>query len=189
MKKYNKQSIFLFILAYVFTPHLVFANPIPFGAQIWYQYREKITDAKPGEKNVTSVSREIENLHPCVFEKDPKTTTAEPIQSAIYDKGTRLPFSFEIKLQKKPSSTMYQCWVNIIDQKGRSLTGFPQVLKQDLDLQNNTRADIEIPLSSTMKKILRNRLKGIIGKNGWLGAVNLVIGTDEDFTHGKTCNN
>jgi hypothetical protein len=148
-------------------------KPAPFACEIQYHFREKIADAKPGEKQYTAPSHEREVL---------------PLSRAIALKGVfaqevkgqvkHLPYKFLIRVTRGPvrAETLK---INVLDGSGRPLPGFPKLMPNPLTKTgDSSRKDFEIAISEPLKKKVE---KSLLSQDQVLTVVSLVIGMDDDF--------
>jgi hypothetical protein len=149
-------------------------KPEPFAAEVRYHFREKIRDAKPGEKRVSAPSHEREAL-PLSQATISNGNSAQQIEGRV----PHLPYRFLIKVIRSKDAGTETIEVNVLDNSGHSLAGFPQVMPNPLTKTgDSSRKDFEIPVSEPLKKKIE---KLVLARDQFLTHVDLIVGIDDDF--------
>ena len=148
-------------------------KPAPFACEIRYHFRETIPDAKPGEKNVSAPSHEREVL------PLPRTVALDGVVAQeVTGQVKSLPYKFLIRVArgKTGAETLK---VNVLDDLGRPLPGFPKSIPNPLTRTGDTsRKDFEIAINEPLKKKIE---KSLLAQDQFLTYVNLIVGMDDDF--------
>lgn len=148
-------------------------TPAPFACEIRYHFREKIPDAKPGEKQFSAPSHEREVL-PLSRPVALKDIVAQEIEGKV----RHLPYKFLIRVARGPAGAD-TLKVNALDNSGRPLAGFPQVMPNPLTKTgDSSRKDFEIPISKSLKKKIE---RSLLARDQFLTYVSLILGMDDDF--------
>lgn len=149
-------------------------EPAPFACEIRYHFREKITDAKPGEKQFSAPSHEREAL-PLSRATISKDASVQLVEGRV----PHLPYRFLVKIIPPADAGQETLEVNVLDNSGRPLAGFPQVMPNPLTKTgDSSRKDFEIPISRSLKKKIE---RSLLAKDQFLTYVNLIVGMDDDF--------
>jgi hypothetical protein len=149
-------------------------KPEPFAAEVRYHFREKIRDAKPGEKRVSAPSHEREAL-PLSRATISNGNSTQQIEGRV----PHLPYRFLIRVIRSKDAGTETVEVKILDNSGKPLTGFPQMMPNPLTKTgDSSRKDFEIPVSAPLKKKIE---KSLLARNQFLMHVSLIVGIDDDF--------
>ena len=147
--------------------------PAPFACEIRYHFRERIRDAKPGEKSVSAPSDEREGLplsRPVVL----KGVVAQEVTGKVKS----LPYKFLIRVTQGQTG-VETLKVNVLDESNRPLPGFPKLMPNPLTRAgDSSRKDFEIAISEPLKKQIE---KSLLAQDQFLTYVNLIVGMDDDF--------
>ena len=147
--------------------------PAPFACEIRYHFREKIADAKPGEKQFSAPSHEREVL-PLSQSVAVKGIVAQEVTGQVKS----LPYKFLIRVTRGRTGAE-TLKVNVLDEAGRPLSGFPKLMPNPLTKTgDSSRKDFEIALSGSLKKKIE---KSLLAEDQFLTYVNLIVGMDDDF--------
>lgn len=149
------------------------SKPAPFACEIQYHFREKIPDAKPGEKQYSAPSHEREVL-PLSRSIALKGVLAEEVRGQVKS----LPYKFLIRVTRGPvrAETLK---INVLDDSGRPLPGFPKLMPNPLTKTgDSSRKDFEIAISEPLKKKVE---KSLLSQDQSLTYVSLIVGMDDDF--------
>lgn len=149
-------------------------TPQPFACEVRYHFRENLRDAESGEKSVSAPSFEREGL------PKSRVTISDGLATRIVEgRVAHLPYQFSVKISRNDKSDGGTLEVNILDDSGKSLDGFPQVIPNPLTNTGDTsRKDFEIPIDQALSKKIE---KTLLAKDQFLTYVNLIIGMDDDF--------
>jgi len=149
-------------------------TPQPFACEVRYHFREHFRDAKPGEKSVSAPSFEREGL--------PASRVAISDGSAtriVKGRVPHLPYQFLVRISQRSDSGVATLRINVRDNSGKSLAGFPQVMPNPLTKTGDTsRREFEIPIDQTLKKKIETVL---LAQDQFLTHVDLIVGMDDDF--------
>jgi hypothetical protein len=149
-------------------------KPGPFACEIRYHFRENIRGAKAGEKRVSAPSHEREAL-PLSRPTISKDATAQSIEGKV----PHLPYRFLVKIVRLTDAGRETLEVNVLDNSGHSLTGFPQVMPNPLTRTgDSSRKEFEIPVSEPLKKKIE---KTLLARDQFITHVDLIVGIDDDF--------
>jgi hypothetical protein len=147
--------------------------PAPFACEIRYHFREKIADAKPGEKQFSAPSNEREVL-PAAKPVALKGIVAQEVEGSVKS----LPYKFLIRVTRGRTGAE-TLKVNVLDDAGRPLAGFPKVIPNPLTRTgDSSRKDFEIAISDPLKKKVE---KSLLAQDQFLTSVSLIVGMDDDF--------
>jgi hypothetical protein len=95
------------------------ALPPDFRASVRFHFREKLADARPGEKGVTAPAY-------CQEELPPAWWLPEKRRRVIGGDVPDLPFTFNLWLTRPDAQKPPRLEINVVDPRtGRSLEGFP----------------------------------------------------------------
>ena len=148
-------------------------KPAPFACEIRYHFREKIPDAKPGEKQFSAPSHEREVL-PLPRLVALKGIDAQEVKGEVKS----LPYKFLIRVTRGRAGKE-TLKVNVLDESGRPLPGFPKLIPNPLTRTgDSSRKDFEIAISEPLKKKIE---KSLLAKDQFLTYVKLIVGMDDDF--------
>ena len=90
-----------------------------------------------------------------------------------------LPYRFLVKVIRSKDAGTETIEVNVLDNSGKPLTGFPQVMPNPLTKTgDSSRKDFEIPVSEPLKKKIE---KSVLARDQFLTHVDLIVGIDDDF--------
>ncbi len=90
-----------------------------------------------------------------------------------------LPYQFLVRISRSDKSQAEDLEVNVLDNSGKPLAGFPQVMPNPLTKTgDSSRKEFEIPVSEAVKK---NIEKTLLEKDQFLTHVDLIAGMDDDF--------
>jgi hypothetical protein len=146
----------------------------PFAAEVRYHFRAKIRAAKPGEKRVSAPSHEREGL-PLSQATISNGNSAQQIEGRV----PHLPYRFLIKVIRSKDAGTETIEINVFDNSGKPLAGFPQVMPNPLTKTgDSSRKDFEIPVSAPLKKKIE---KSLLARDQFLMHVSLIVGIDDDF--------
>jgi hypothetical protein len=149
-------------------------KPEPFACEIRYHFRENIRGAKAGEKRVSAPSHEREAL-PLSRAKISNGATAQLIEGRV----PHLPYRFLVKIVRSKDTDRETIEVNVLDNSGKPLTGFPQEIPNPLTRTgDSSRKEFEIPVSEPLKKRIE---KSFLARDQFLTHVDLIVGMDDDF--------
>jgi hypothetical protein len=148
--------------------------PLPFACEVRYYFREHFRDTKPGQKNVSAPSHEREAL--------PMSRIAGSDGSAariVKGRVAHLPYLFLVRIIRSDKNPAESLEVNVLDNSGKPVAGFPQVMPNPLTkTENSSRKEFEIPVSEAIKKNIK---KTLLAKDQFLTHVDLIVGMDDDF--------
>jgi len=148
-------------------------TPAPFACEIRYHFREKIPDAKPGEKQFSAPSHEREVL-PLSRPVALKGIVAQEVEGQVKS----LPYKFLIRVTRGRAGAE-TLKVNVLDASGRPRPGFPKLIPNPLTRTgDSSRKDFEIAISEPLKKKIE---KSLLAQDQFLTYVNLIVGMDDDF--------
>jgi hypothetical protein len=149
-------------------------TPQPFACEVRYHFREQFNNAKPGQKRFSAPSYEREPLPMS------RMAVSDGLASRIVEGSVaQLPYQFSVKISRSSDTETGTLEVNIMDNSGKSLAGFPQVMPNPLTKTGDTsRKEFEIPIDQTLKKKIE---KALLAKDQFLTHVDLIIGMDDDF--------
>ncbi len=154
-------------------PALRAEEPALFACEVRYHFREKIADAKPGEKQFSAPSHEREVL-PLPQLVALKGVVAQEVAGQVKS----LPYKFLVRVTRGRAGAE-TLKVNVLDESGRPLSGFPKVIPNPLTKTgDSSRKDFEIALSEPLKKKIE---KSLLAQDQVLTYVNLIVGMDDDF--------
>jgi hypothetical protein len=152
------------------------SNSLPpsFACEVRYHFREHLGATKSGEKRVSAPSYEREALPVARV-----VNTVSPTTQVVEGRVAHLPYHFLVKVAQCNGSETGTLEVNIADNSGKSLAGFPRVIPNPLTKTGDTsRNEFEIPIDQSLKKKIE---KALLAKGQFLTHVDLIIGMDEDF--------
>ena len=153
-------------------------GPASFACEIRYHFREKIADAKPGEKQVSAPSHEREML-PLSRAIALKGVFAQEVRGQVKS----LPYKFLIRVTRGRAGAE-TLKVNVLDDSRRPLAGFPKLIPNPLTRTgNSSRKDFEIAISEPLKEKIE---QSILAKDQFLTHVSLIVGMDDDFLSSAT---
>jgi hypothetical protein len=149
-------------------------TPPPFACELRYHFREHLRGAKVGEKSVSAPSYEREALPLS------KVAISDGFVARIIEgRVAHLPYRFFVKITRNSDADKGTLEVNILDNSGKPLKGFPQVIANPLTKTgDSSRKDFEIPVSKTLTKEIEETL---LAKDQFLTYIDLMIGMDDDF--------
>jgi len=148
--------------------------PRPFAAEVRYHFREKLRTTKSGEKPFSAPSHEREALPESQL-KAGDSSTVRVIEGTV----PHLPYRFSIKIVPTDAGQSETLEVNILDSSGKSLTGFPQSMPNNLTKSaESSRKQFEVPISKPIKAKIE---KTLLAKDQLLTHVDVVVGVDDDF--------
>jgi hypothetical protein len=142
--------------------------PPPFRAEVRYHFRERIRNAKLGEKSFSAPSHEREAL-PAAQVKNAGNAAVREIDGSV----PHLPYRFIIKLTLGSDGTEILD-VNVLDKSGKSVAGFPQSNPLNKAGGQN-RQEFEVAIPQTEKNQIE---KTVLAKGQVLTQVELVIGVE-----------
>jgi hypothetical protein len=149
-------------------------TPLPFACEVRYHFREHFLAAKPGQKKVSAPAHEREAL--------PMSRIAISDGSAariVKGRVAHLPYLFLIRITRSDKNQTEGLEVNVLDNSGKPVAGFPQVLPNPLTkTENSSRKEFEVPVSEAIKKKIGTTL---LAKDQFLTHVDLIVGMDDDF--------
>ena len=149
-------------------------EPAPFACEIRYHFREKIHGARPGEKPVSAPGEEREALP-----LSQATISKDGAAQASEGQVPHLPYRFFVKIIRPTGAERETLEVNVLDNSGKPLPGFPQAMPNPLTRTgDSSRKDFEIPVSEALKKKIE---KTLLARDQFLTYVNLIVGMDDDF--------
>ncbi|MGH7983190.1 MAG: hypothetical protein ACREFF_08610 [Candidatus Udaeobacter sp.] len=97
----------------------------------------------------------------------------------VEERVAHLPYQFSLKISRNDNSDGGTLEVNILDDSGKSLDGFPQVMPNLLTTAGDiSRKSFEIPVDDALKKKIE---KTLLVQDQFLTHVDLIVGMDEDF--------
>lgn len=153
-------------------------KPAPFACEIRYHFRENIPDAKPGEKSVSAPSHESEML-PLPRAVASKGIVAQEVTGQVKS----LPYKFLVRVTRGQTGAE-TLKVNVLDESGRPLPGFPKLLANPLTKTgDSSRKDFEISISEPLKKKIE---KSLLAQDQFITYVSLIVGMDDDFVSSAT---
>jgi hypothetical protein len=151
-----------------------FRKPEPFAGEIRYHFRENIRGAKAGEKRVSAPSHERE-----VLPLSRATISSGAAGQLVAGRVPHLPYRFLVKIIRSKDTDGEILEVNVLDNSGKPLTGFPQTLPNPLTRTgDSSRKEFEIPVSGPLKKKIE---KSLLARDQFLTHVDLIVGMDDDF--------
>lgn len=154
-------------------------KPAPFACEIRYHFRENIRGAKAGEKSVTAPSHERFAL-PLSRVKIAKGASVQVVEGRV----RHLPYRFSVKITRPAGADRETLEVNVVDNSGKPLTGFPQSIPNPLSRTgDSSRKEFEIPVSERLKKKIA---KSLLARDQFLTHVDLIVGMDDDFISSAT---
>jgi hypothetical protein len=146
----------------------------PFACEIRYHFREKIPDAKPGEKQVSAPSHERE-----VLPLSRRSVAGGASVQLVSGRVRHLPYRFVLKIIRREGAGQETLEVNILDRSGKPLAGFPQRMPNPLArTPESSRKDFEIPVNTSLRKKIE---KSLLARDQFLTHVSLIVGVDDDF--------
>ena len=149
-------------------------GPEPFACEIRYHFRENIRGAKAGEKRVSAPSHEREAL-PLSHATISNGATAQLVEGRV----PHLPYRFLVKIIRSKDAGGETLEVNVLDNSGKPLPGFPQAIPNPLTKTgDSSRKEFEIPVSEPLKKKIE---KSFLARDQFLTHVDLIVGMDDDF--------
>jgi len=97
----------------------------------------------------------------------------------VQGRVAHLPYQFLVRISRSDKSQAEDLEVNVLDNSGKPLAGFPQVMPNPLTKTgDSSRKEFEIPVSEAVKK---NIEKTLLEKDQFLTHVDLIAGMDDDF--------
>jgi hypothetical protein len=149
-------------------------RPLQFGCEVRYHFRERLQDTKAYGKKFSAPSYEREAL-PVPHVVNSSGSTAQLVKGRV----PHLPYRFQVQIVQNSGTEPGTLEVNIADNSGRSLAGFPQTMPNPLTRSGETsRKAFGIPIGQGLKKKIERTL---LIKGQVLTHVDLIIGADEDF--------
>lgn len=147
--------------------------PLPFACEVHYHFREHFQGAKPGQKSFSAPSHEREAL-PISHVAVTDGSAARIVEGGV----AHLPYHFLVKISRSHKSAADTLEVNVLDNSGKPLTGFPQVMPNPLTkTEESSRKEFEIPVTEAVKK---NIEKTLLKKDQFLTHVDLIVGAGDD---------
>ena len=90
-----------------------------------------------------------------------------------------LPYQFLVKIRRGSDSETGTPEVNVLDNLGKPLAGFPQVMPNPLTKTGDpSRKEFELPVEKDLNKKIRETL---LTQEQFLTHVDLIVGMDDDF--------
>ena len=149
-------------------------EPEPFACEIRYHFRENVRGAKAGEKRVSAPGHEREAL-PLSHATISKGAAAQLIEG----RAPHLPYRFLIRIIRPLDADTETLEVNVLDNSGQPLPGFPQAIPNPLTRTgDSSRKEFEIPVPAALKKKIE---KTLLARDQFLTHVDLIVGMDDDF--------
>jgi hypothetical protein len=143
--------------------------PMPIACEVRYHFRERIADAKPGEKQFSAPATERESLPPSRL-VDSDGQQAQVVEGRV----AHLPsYRFAIKLSRSEGTDAGKLEVNILDAAGKPLSGYPQTMANPFaDASEQDGKVFEIPITKYRTQMIE---KTLLAKDQRLTYVGLVI--------------
>jgi hypothetical protein len=143
--------------------------PMPIACEVRYHFRERIADAKPGEKQFSAPATEREALPPSRL-VDSDGQQAQVVEGRV----AHLPsYRFAIKLTRGEGTDVGKLEVNIVDANGKPLSGYPQTMANPFaDASDQDGKAFEIAVTKYRTQMIE---KTLLAKNQRLTYVGLVI--------------
>ena len=143
-------------------------TPPAFACELRYYFREQ------GEESVSAVSYEREAL-PLSRVAVSDGSVSRIVEGSV----AHLPYRFLIKITLNSDTDKGTLEVNVCDDSGKPLEGFPQVMANPLTRTgDSSRKDFELPVTAALKKAAE---KTLLENDQSITYVALVIGMDADF--------
>lgn len=143
--------------------------PMAIACQVRYHFRERITDAKPGEKQFSAPATERESLPAS------RLVVSDGQQAQLVEgRVAHLPYyRFAIKLTRREGTDVGRLEVNILDATGKPLSGYPQTMANPFaDASDPDGKEFEIPITKYRTQMIE---KTLLARNQRLTYVALVI--------------
>jgi hypothetical protein len=143
--------------------------PMAIACEVRYHFRERITDAKPGEKQFSAPATEREPLPAS------RLVVSDGQQAQVVEgRVAHLPsYRFAIKLTRGEGTNVGRLEVNILDATGKPLSGYPQTIANPFaDVSDPDGKEFEIPITKYRTQMIE---KTLLAKNQHLTYVALVI--------------
>ena len=143
--------------------------PMAIACQVRYHFRERIADAKPGEKQFSAPATEREAL-PASRQVVSDGQQAQLVEGRV----AHLPYHrFAIKLTRGEGTDVGRLEVNILDATGKPLSGYPQTMANPFaDASDPDGKEFEIPITKHRTQVIE---KTLLARNQQLTYVALVI--------------
>jgi hypothetical protein len=142
--------------------------PMAIACEVRYHFRERIADAKPGEKQFSAPATEREALPAS------RLVASDGQQAQVIEgRVTHLPYRFAIKLTRREGTDAGKLEVNILDPSGKPLSGYPQTMANPFsDATDPDGKEFEIPITKHRTQVIE---KTLLAKDQRLTYVALVI--------------
>jgi hypothetical protein len=145
------------------------STPMPIACEVRYHFRERIADAKPGEKQFSAPATEREALPPS------QLVGSDGQQAQVVEgRVAHLPsYRFAIKLSRGEGTDAGKLEVNILDAAGEPLSGYPQTMANPFaDASDQDGKAFEIPITKYRTQMIE---KTLLARDQRLTYVALVI--------------
>jgi len=143
--------------------------PKAIACEVRYHFRERIADAKPGEKQFSAPATDREALPPS------RLAGSDGQQAQVVEgRVAHLPsYRFAIKLSRGEGTDAGKLEVNILDAEGKPLSGYPQTIANPFaNASDQEGKDFEIPITKYRTRMIE---KTLLEKDQHLTYVALVI--------------
>ena len=143
--------------------------PKAIACDVQYHFRERIADAKPGEKQFSAPATEREALPAS------RLVASDGQQAQVVEgRVAHLPYyRFAIKLSRGEGTDVGKLEVNILDANGKPLSGYPQTLANPFaNASDQERKEFQIPITKYRTQMIE---KTLLAKDQHLTYVALVI--------------
>ena len=143
--------------------------PMPIACEVRYHFRERIADAKPGEKQFSAPATEREAL------PRSRLVGSDGQQAQVVEgRVAHLPsYRFAIKLSRGEGTDAGKLEVSILDAAGKPLSGYPQTMANPfVDASDQDRKEFEIPITKYRTQMIE---KTLLAKDQHLTYVQLVV--------------
>jgi len=143
--------------------------PIPIACEVRYHFRERMADAKPGEKQFSAPATVRESLPASRL----VVSDGQQVQ-LVEGRVTHLPsYRFAIKLSRGEGTDVGKLEVNILDATGKPLSGYPQTMANPFaDASDQDGKEFEIPITKYGTQMIE---KTLLARDQRLTYVALVI--------------
>jgi hypothetical protein len=143
--------------------------PKAIACEVRYHFRERIADAKPGEKQFSAPATDREALPPS------RLVGSDGQQAQVVEgRVAHLPsYRFAIKLSRGEGTDAGKLEVNILDANGKPLSGYPQTIANPFaNASDQEGKEFEIPITKYRTQMIE---KTLLEKDQHLTYVALVI--------------
>ena len=149
-------------------------TPPPFACDLRYYFREHLRDVRAGEKSFSAPAYERDALP-----LSRVTISDGSVARIVEGQVAHLPYRFLIKITRNSDADRGTLQVNIFDNLGKPLPGFPQIIANPLTRTgDSSRKDFDIPFAEALTKKIE---KTLLAKDQFLTHIDLIVGMDDDF--------